>query len=238
MQLGEESLTDFNLLEICTRHPNEVVTKTFTKRQEAATGADWEWWFTGNSKKWLGFRIQAKVLDWQSDRFEHLHYKLASDDYQADLLCKRARSNTETPKRIPLYCLYSQWRYKNPAHIWLCGSFPLTLESFGCSLVDARKIVKLRPKRNLDELLPVMTPWHCIVCCEGYSTADLPVRALAFWRERMAEVGEGDSVELANEPPDYVRAMQRKELTEPPDANLRTITVFDEREDPEEFGPA
>lgn len=42
VHLGEESLTDFNLLEIRSRHSDEVVTKTFTKAQEGILGADWE----------------------------------------------------------------------------------------------------------------------------------------------------------------------------------------------------
>lgn len=230
MQLGEESLTDFNLLEIRTRHPKEVVTKTFTKPQEAGTGADWEWWFTGSSNRWLGFRIQAKVLDFRSDKFEHLHYQLSSGQYQADLLCQTAKSAPH--KRIPLFCLYSQWRHKNPGPIGSCGFFPFAEESLGCSLADAYKIASLRPQKSLDDCLPLMTPWHCIVCCEAYPNADLPERALVFWRERMARGDERADVELAAEPPSYVQAMLRNELlTEPPDADLRTITVFNEREE-------
>jgi hypothetical protein len=41
-QIGEESLTDFNLLRIRLRHPNEVFTQSFTKPAESRTGADWE----------------------------------------------------------------------------------------------------------------------------------------------------------------------------------------------------
>ena len=69
------------------------------------------------------------------------------------------------------------------------------------------------------------------MCCEGYSNADLPERALVFWRERMARGVEPAEVELAAEPPSYVRAMLSNELIEPPDADLRTITVFHEREE-------
>lgn len=228
MRLGEESLTDFNLLEICTRHPNEVVTKVFTKPEEAGTGADWEWWFTGSSNKWLGFRIQAKVLDFRSDKFEHLHYKLSSGQYQADRLCQTAKSAPH--KRIPLFCLYGQWPYKRPGPIWSCGSFPFTEESFGCSLVDAHGIAGLRPKKSVNDCLPLMTPWHCLVCCGAYSNGDLPQRALHFWRERMVRGSEGADVDLATEPPTYVRAMLTNELTDRPDADLRTITVFHERE--------
>lgn len=229
MQLGEESLTDFNLLKIRTRHQNEVFTKTFTKPEEAGTGADWEWWFTGSSRKWLGFRIQAKTLDLRSDRFEHLHYVSSSGQYQADLLCQRAKS--ALPKRIPLYCLYAQWHHQNQGPRWTCGSFPFAEKSFGCSLVDAYEIAMLRPRKDLIDLLPFMTPWHCLVCCEAYFSGDLPERALSFLREQMAQGIERAEAQLAAEAPSYVQAMLRNELTEPPDPDLRTITVFREREE-------
>jgi hypothetical protein len=65
--LGEESLTDFNLLEIRSRHGREVITKTFSKREESVIGSDWEWWFTGRSRQWLGFRLQAKTIDFRTE---------------------------------------------------------------------------------------------------------------------------------------------------------------------------
>ena len=73
-QLLEETLTDINLLELKLSHPSEVITTTFTKPKEGTTGADWEWWFTGSSGYWLGFRVQAKIIELQSSVFEHLHY--------------------------------------------------------------------------------------------------------------------------------------------------------------------
>lgn len=224
--LGEESLTDFNLLEIRTRHVHEVFTKTFTKRDEAKTGADWEWWFTGRSRKWLGFRIQAKVLDLKSDQFEHLHY-MSSGKYQSDLLCQRA-TNHSVPT-IPLYCVYVQWAPNGPGPSWRCPSFSLAPELFGCSLVDAHQIGKLRPnKRKLQDLFPHMIPWHCLVCCKGYGSGDLPERAFLFWREQWTGESTRASIELVEEPPPYVLRVRRSEAVEVPDKYLRAVTVFDE----------
>lgn len=228
--LGEESLTDFNLLEIRTRHPREVATITFTKPKEAETGADWEWWFTGRSRKWLGFRIQAKVLDLRSDKFEHLHYKTPSRRYQTDLLCERAKQHL--PRKIPLYCLYVHWLQMSSIPPWRCPTFPFAQELFGCSLVDAQHVIRLQPnKTKLQELFPFMIPWHCLVCCEGYGSGDLPERALNFWRERVAGEALPPEVELVSEPPRYVRQVLSNELSEAPDGDLRTITVFNEREE-------
>ena len=233
-QLGEESLTDFNLLRIRTRHPHEVFTQTFTKPQEAKAGADWEWWFTGPSRKWLGFRVQAKVIDLRTDTFNHLHYKTKTKPgaYQSDVLVNSA--SAAHPPRIPVYCLYvnvNNWRALHRAGA--CGSYPTTARSFGCMLVDARRIQKLRIATPLatrvHAIMPFATPWHCLVCCNGYAAGDLPARARAFWmhRQSKADTARDEIPELTDTPPDYVSALMRGDFLEPADdLSLRTVTIF------------
>ena len=94
----EETITDNNIIEIKLRHPAEVITTTYNKRQEAGTGADWEWWFT-NSKKnnWFGVRVQAKILKFKGERFEQLHY-----NNQTDVLIAKCKQGG----LVPLYCFY------------------------------------------------------------------------------------------------------------------------------------
>lgn len=234
-RLGEESLTDFNLLEIKLRHGQEVITRTFTKREESTVGADWEWWLTGANNQWIGFRLQAKTLDFHSGRYEHLHYITNSGQYQCDLLCDRARRTH--PRCIPLYCLYSHWEIMAPIQ-WRCGSFLATPESYGCSLVDAFYIQAVKDQARSNELrnlLPKMVPWHCLVCCEGYTDGDLPHRALALWRAQIrvdlpATASIAPQFDLVSEPPIHVQKLLRNELLEPPDPDLRTLTVFKEIE--------
>jgi hypothetical protein len=44
MTIGEETLTDLNLLELQAKNPRTVATVKFTRVQEGRrTGADWEW---------------------------------------------------------------------------------------------------------------------------------------------------------------------------------------------------
>jgi hypothetical protein len=73
LHYGEEGLTDENLLCIRKKHSREVRTITFSKKRESHTGADWEWWFMGVSG-FIGFRVQAKVIDPKTVTYEHLHY--------------------------------------------------------------------------------------------------------------------------------------------------------------------
>lgn len=236
VHLGEESLTDFNLLEIRTNHSQQVKTKTFTKPVEGLVGADWEWWFTGPSNRFIGFRIQAKVIDRRSLRFEELHYKTNGGAFQFDLLCNHAVQ--AQPPLIPLYCLYTHWSDPMSDLPWRCGSFKGAPESYGCSLVDAFFIRQDHSpsSRDLSHLLPHMMPWHCLVCCRGHSDGDLPERALSLWQawqesirsQSGSTLAESRRFELTSEPPTYVLKLLRNELSEPPDPFLRTITVFRE----------
>lgn len=98
MRLKEETLTDLNMLHLKLAHPRQVIIKTFNKIEEGTTGADWEWWFRLGSR-WIGFRVQAKILDIRDDSFHHLHYPVASPA-QCDKLIAQSRIH---PARIPLY---------------------------------------------------------------------------------------------------------------------------------------
>lgn len=208
-QIGEETLTDMNILELKLRNPLEVYSRTFTKRQEGNNGADWEWWFTGSSKKWIGFRVQAKVIDFKTNAFEHLHYRGKKNketniypDYQCDILIKKA---LEKPfPRIPLYCLYSNWNTLSSIP-WSCHTYKLTPESYGCSILSAFLVCYLRSQgiqktQQLKALLSYINPWHCLVCCHGYGDTDLPNRVFEYWRNAILQLEESvfDQVSESN----------------------------------------
>ncbi len=238
MQLGEETITDINLLELKLKHGNEIITKTFTKPKESNTGADWEWWLTGKSKKWLGIRIQAKILNHKTNKYEHLHYyknnKQKTKKYQSDRLVKSSMS--DSIKRIPLYCLYSYWDNLNYNVKWKCGSYPEVIDSYGCSFISAYDVVKLRQgnKCNLSDVLDYMIPWHCIICCKGFGGDDLPSRALNTIMEltKISSIVENPKnkpkFKLYDEPPEYVKLLLSNDLTELTDEHLRTITIINE----------
>ena len=42
LSYGEETITEYNLLEIRRRHRDRVHLETFSKAKEAKSGADWE----------------------------------------------------------------------------------------------------------------------------------------------------------------------------------------------------
>jgi hypothetical protein len=207
--LGEESLTDFNLLSLKIGHPDEVFIKKFNKRQEGENGADWEWWFLNQGATLgIGFRVQAKVIDpTTNNSFKHLHYS-NQDVPQAGLLCDSVPHGC-----IPLYCLFTYvtatTHFSNcPCR---CSHWPCRYEErlHGCSLVDAYWVKRIIPKNDVNTLAPKMVPWHCLVCCRdssGKAPDDLPSRALATWKERI--LVKTDSVREDTEPLNSIKQLE------------------------------
>ncbi len=252
-QPGEETLTDLNILELKKRHPTEVFTRTFSKPEEGKNGADWEWWLTGSSGQWFAFRLQAKILNLETDEFEHLHYKSSKNSsFQCDQLIRSAL-RSKVPL-VPLYCLYSNWVSGLNVPLFPCGTFGISLDSFGCSLVSAFDIRQLRLAGNVRDLKSVIRqafPWHCLVCCTGYGDGDLPHRAHRFWQAaiRLREITpQADAFDEAglqgnefsellriyeglspvNEPPTHVTQLLLGELVPALDQSLGGIVVVRE----------
>lgn len=169
---GETGITDYLLVELKRRHPREVTVYPFTQRQEVLTGADWEWWFVGTNNQSVGFRIQAKVLHYNTRRYNSLHYRIpSSGTYQTDQLIKNSLSSN--PRTIPLYCLYTEWARSPNLRQWNCGSFGPRREQLGCSLVTPFRVRRLRKPNPKDSLLNVfgdLHPWQCLVCCQVWGS--------------------------------------------------------------------
>ena len=98
---GEETITESNLLEIRRRHPEHVYIQTFSKAQEALTGADWEWRIIGR-KRTAKMRVQAKRI--QCNDILRIKHKVASSGkQQRQLLIDGAIDDNMKP----VYCILS-----------------------------------------------------------------------------------------------------------------------------------
>lgn len=174
----EETFTDTIMLDLKLKHPVEIFTQPFNKREEGVNGADWEWWLTNDAEdNWLGLRVQAKILNLKPNEYSHLHHKVgkAKKTYQlANLKRESAKEGL-----VPLYCFYSYGDVTNPN----CGTYGHASEMFGCSLVSLPKIEDLQvagEKKGFDDVMQHASPWHCLVCCGAFGPGDLPTRAWNF----------------------------------------------------------
>ena len=178
-QFGEESVTDINLLKIKEWEP-DVITHQFTRRGERKSGADWEWWFEDSSGVWIGIRIQAKIINLTTQGFHHLHYPIQIEKKlpghtiaeiiqtsQTEILIASSKSAEKTV--YPLYCLYCYWDSEDIKVSSSCTGFQLFKHFFGCSIIDAHKVLELNDNglHQLDEISEFLRPLHCLVCCPG-----------------------------------------------------------------------
>ncbi|HGH1346355.1 TPA: DUF6615 family protein [Acinetobacter baumannii] len=227
IQLGEESVTDFLIFNLTKSAGKDLKIKSFSRNQEALNGADWEWWFTGPSGKWIGMRVQAKIITLLNDKYLSFKHK-NKYGLQINLLEKDAKLKG----MIPVYCMYTNWdpkKYKTPQN---CGKHTSFVRHYGISLLsisNARKV-----KTNIIHLSNVMDyfiPLHCIFCSSSSKTMDLPDIVL----EHAIDSGliyndeyiNSDAL-LRDEPPYYVKQILNNENFEKLEADnrLKTITIF------------
>jgi len=240
-QMLEETLTDINILELKRHHSDRIFCQTFSKSQEAINGADWEWWLTDTTRsKWIGFRVQAKVINFRTDTFAHLHYKpKKSRSYQTT----RLRNAAEADGLIPLYCLYSD---KPPGSHWSSPLF--ASELYGCSLLRLKDVEQLRRKGKLndyDQVISLSAPWHVLVCIKsaessGANSLSLPEAVLSLFfagyelrshgfessEREDAVLSDGSPSIVRRHPPSYVSALVENQPFAELDKPLRGILVI------------
>lgn len=236
---SEETITEWNLLDLdCLEIPG-IRIRSFTKREEFNEGADWELWLRGLSGDWIAYRMQAKVINKRSAEFSDLHYRSPrGDDYQSDVLIDRCRNHSHQP--APVFVLYCNWdvRGREPAP-QTCSIHP-PVENFGCSIVSAHTVVKLRnhpqlrKPRDLDSLSPYLRPWHVIACDCGFNggldlarasqeaSSNLPI---PDWGETPSEILYPT---LHREVPSYVEILVEGEIPEITDPNLSRVVIVEQ----------
>lgn len=228
-KIGEESITDFFVLELKKASKGTYFIDSFTRPKEKVTGADWELWFTGPTGKWIGLRVQAKVISIDGKRYPQLHYKRKDGTYQIDQLVTDAKKH----KATPLYCLYSYWRNAEAGKIlWPCGTVKRNSRLFGASILSVSSVQKLKATTDdtLKGVVKHISPLHCLFCCQGYTQGDLPTRAYGFLQAR--GYLDADAQLLLDEPPYYVgqllRGLREGGQIAVQDENLGRVTVIGE----------
>lgn len=212
MSLGEETITDLVLLDLATRHPADVVVHKFSKREEATTGADWEWWFTAGGL-WWGMRIQAKILNPATLRYTSLRHR-----NRKKLQINALLATAQARGLYAAYCFYNYWDPTRFAPTSACVS-GRSSPAHGCTLADAsyvkRTLLGAKRSDQLFDLLPGSYPWSCPLCC-AVVQGNLAERVKAFverWLLPISQKGvprsrRKESVQpLRRDPPAYVAAL-------------------------------
>jgi hypothetical protein len=156
--LLEESITDINLIEIATRHPNHIISRKFTRREEGATsGADWIWTI-GRPGRWFSMLVQAKVMNPSRSRFHLLDYNGGNQRRKLVSFARRHRL-------YPVYCIYSAVPPRSGPSLSYAlqdaDARTIAEHNWACSFVAPRRVRQASaPRRdNRRDPMRVALPW-------------------------------------------------------------------------------
>lgn len=203
--VGEESITDWVLYEVSKRIKKSGYIK-FNRHQEARkTGADWEWWFIGNTKS-LRLRVQAKKIEGTKDVYPALAYT-----NQYGLQIEKLIEDSKSVNAIPIYALYAA---PQVAPNTKCRRKEVNGVSQGIFLIEANSIFSsyISPGRKVvssASLIANSTPLPCLFCCSiKFDTEDAVLRLrkliMHLFLPGEGKSDFGDNVGLHDEYPNYV----------------------------------
>lgn len=249
----ETTFTDMLLLSVATAFPGRVIAQRFAAPTEAATGADWQWWFKDDTG-YAGMRVQAKRRDPSTGS---LGLRAMAPPPPTERQARRLVDAAAADGLPAFYCFYS---YRPPqgagaASTGPCPHGPLDAAQWGASLLLGSAAVRAaeapgRLSRAREETLAATaTPlWRAV--CPGHASDSqgtvLAVRAFIFrsvgvaFAENQARAtdgaddgmdGEGlalDVVVGAQPPDDVEQAFSTASLAEVrPGPGLDGMALFD-----------
>lgn len=177
--LGEESITDYFILNLARMHPQGIRSWKFNHWEEShLTGADWEWWIGSNSG-WYGLLVQAKrIYLYQNnsiEKYESLPHSIGNTGkLQVDLLIEDAKRRG----LYPLYCFYNYLRNPQIKPI-LCSDKRPDRRAWGCTVASAHAIKTniYNKKISVNDIFPQSRLLTCLFCpSTPQDTDDLSTR--------------------------------------------------------------
>ncbi len=182
ISMGEESITDYLLLNASRFQNVNIEVYQFSKMQESKNGADWQWWFLSPGKRnAFGIRIQAKKLNIDSQSYKYLDdHKIdktnkAKKIYQVDLLINDANRHPKF-KLYPLYFFYNYWddRTITKKLVDCCKDAPHGSNGWTFAKAPDIRPLAISGKKSLDpDVVRVSHPIKCLFCYDE-SKFDLP----------------------------------------------------------------
>jgi len=178
INIGEETITEINLLEIALQSRLRVNIRQLNRREEGQIGADWQMWFIDRNGDSCGLTVQAKKIDGNME-YPHLNYRVggnANGELQVDRLIRNSDNNPLEPGRrlMPVYVFYNYWNGYGQNLLECCKNYHRWTPNYGISFTDAFGVKRLinNNQLSLDDVAPIMLPWGCLVCCSDRVNKD------------------------------------------------------------------
>ena len=191
-----------------------IVLEKHHRARESRTGADWELW-VGRPGSYLGFRVQAKILNAKLREYSSLYKSRKTSLLQVDKLINAASATS--PATYPLYAFYNYWDAPISGNaMWPCPRPDSQPQSAGWTIASAhlvRTLLRAAPSKKLQDLSHLMFPVSCLFCCTCTRSPpaidtvglarDVARRVSAFWQE--------DAPDVVEQAPVYVERMFKNE---------------------------
>lgn len=246
MSIGEETITDINLLELQMRQPSAVFTKKLTRYDESLIGADWIWAIVGRTGATIILYVQAKKFFPDTGRYNSL-IERAHPFRQVDMLIRN--SFFYYPLGIMMYPIYAFYNYFPEHGRQICCNCMNIMDSnlAGCSYADAIQIKnKIEAGQNSkNDLYPLQFAWSCLVCCISSANTTKETDLASSFYNRIINTQELNAFMrqqynlnfsannlLLGKPPELIEKVIRGEQINDQvfsDLNISEIIVFDER---------
>lgn len=142
IKIQEETITEILLLDLAEKFGDQMKITLFNKNQEGKNGSDWEWYIKKKGV-WLGFSVQAKILNYENDMYDSLFYQnQKTKEYQIDkLIIHSFKKNL-----IPIYSFYNYTEiFRDPIR-WRYFYFPIDSELIGWSYATATDVYKFKKR--------------------------------------------------------------------------------------------
>lgn len=157
---SEETITESLLLEMASDARWAFVVKSFNKRAEGRTGADWDWWIGSNLLGWLRLAVQAKRLGSMSRTYDMLYHRVGKGSpngvprIQMNLL----RTYAIQSNSLPVYCLYNGGALQRP---WP-DHLTVREDQAGCTLAGLEVIEPHHGKKKLATFADLHAPYGAL----------------------------------------------------------------------------
>lgn len=182
--MGEESITEYNLLELKKKASSAIRLRSISKMEESRIGFDWEMFVGTRYRGWIRYAVQAKKVDSADGIYHQLdHPRDETKPKQIDNLEKYARQH----KAVPIYCFYNHSNIANLQDYWQCG-LSFDARQMGCTIAPSRRVKDALASRPQDQSFKFIhadagtIPWRCLLRCPhifkqytGHRSSDHPL---------------------------------------------------------------
>src|ERR1035437_3427378 len=170
---GEETISDSILLELAKQNYFNIRILQTPKPLESIQGTDWEWYVGSYTYGWIRYAIQAKKLNFKTNKYDNLNHKIGQAP-NAEFQIKLLRTFANANGAVPLYNFYNYYPGATAKDHWQCDqSFDKELLGWTFTpLKNVEHAINERGSRTFDKIhrFDYTLPIRCLFKCKYFKS--------------------------------------------------------------------